>query len=274
MKEPQPHLTLVLIQRSSGQGPQVWSFLTPSKESEGSLGSSEGAWLRSGQGRVPGPPRLQAGASEEEQKGPPTTDTGNLSPTLPLMSTSKSPRWCPQMCCFQTSILGAWGTGRETSSVGCGFGSADGSSHPVRHLVEDTKEGLRRPLTTDRGGSSPAPPLLSSLRSLSSFPQVCCIWTYILEAWGRWGFFWGIQPWFNRGNSPRPCHTSRWGSRRRTQRTSHCIQTESHRNPPLVLALRGPMHGHQVKTNLDISLTFFFWHVREMVALSWGTNLR
>lgn len=67
-------------------------------ESEGSPESSEGASEQ--EGGVPGPPGFPGGASKEEHKGSPTIDAGNLSPTLPLMSASKSPRQGLQLCDF------------------------------------------------------------------------------------------------------------------------------------------------------------------------------
>lgn len=88
---PDPTVRSKLLQTGS----PVWCYLIPSKESEQSLRSSEGTWLRWGEEGVPGPLRFQGGVSEKDQKGPLTTDIGNLSPTWPLMSNSRTHKQGP-----------------------------------------------------------------------------------------------------------------------------------------------------------------------------------
>lgn len=153
-------LPLMLAHRSFGQGPW-WSFLTPS-ESEGILGSSEKTWLRSGKrGFHMGPLRKNRRtlSLHIQRTSVPPNPWGQTpeAPSIPKCVVSRLPSWR------------ALGIGCEASSVGCGFRSENERSHPVRLQAEDPKEELRRPLTTNRGGSRPALPLLSSMRSLKHF---------------------------------------------------------------------------------------------------------
>lgn len=62
------------------------------------------------------------------------------------MSALQSHRQCLWMCCFCTSMLGAWGAWCEASFVGWVFRSADGISYLAELQIEDSEQALRGPL--------------------------------------------------------------------------------------------------------------------------------